>query len=233
MVFDKIIKNQTDLLAEISYNMSMIQNSYDAFLWSWPKGSPLFLSMLWLHFSLSFAQENKNLQRLIEDAETTKQSFIASEPTMADLFEDTYGHAIFPNLGKGAFILGFSAGRGLVWQNHELIGEAKLRETSLGLQIGGQAFQLVIFYDNDEAFSRLKANKLEFRAQAAALVDNKSASTKLAMAEGIKVFAIPKKGIMAEVAIGGQKFKFRRFNTSEKKTIKQKKEISVEDYFDY
>lgn len=211
----------------------MAQNSYDVFSGSWTQGRTLLLGITLLYFSTTIAQENKKLQLLIEDAEAAKVSFIASDPSMEALFEDTYGYAIFPNLGKGAFILGFSAGRGLVWQNSELIGEARLREASLGLQIGGQAFQLVIFYDNDEAFSRLKANKLEFRAQAAALADNKGASTKLAMAEGIQVFAKPKKGIMGEVAVGGQKFKFERFTTSDKKTIKQKKEISVEDYFDY
>ena len=213
--------------------MFIIVNKSYIFSWSWSKAFLLFSFLLLFHVSASFAQEDKKLHVLIEDAEVAKQSFIASDPNMEALFEDTYGYAIFPNLGKGAFILGFSAGKGLVWQNNELIGEARLREASVGLQIGGQAFQLVIFYDNDEAFSRLKANKLEFRAQAAALANNKSASTRLAMAEGIKVFAQPKKGIMGEVAIGGQKFKFERLKTPIKNTFKEKKEMSVEDYFDY
>ena len=196
------------------------------------KGTIVLLLLVLAPIATIFAQENEKLQLLIADAEAAKLSFIESNPDMEDLFANTYGYAIFPNLGKGAFILGVSAGSGLVWQNEELIGEAKLREVSVGLQLGGQAFQLVIFYDNDEAFSRLKANKIEFRAQAAALADSKGTSTKLEMAEGIQVFAKPKKGIMGEVAIGGQKFRFKRFD----KPIpakEPKKKISVDDYFDY
>jgi len=169
---------------------------------------------------------------MILDAEKAKEAFIENSSDMALLFEETYGYAIFPNLGKGAFILGVSSGNGLVWQNSEIIGEAKLRELSLGLQMGGQAYQLVIFYDSDESLSRLKANKMEFRAQAAALADSESASTKLKMAKGIQVYALPKRGLMGEMAIGGQKFKFKRFkNPIAPPEPEPKKKLSVEDYF--
>ena len=192
------------------------------------RGGILFFLTL-LYATIAYPQQEKKLLKIIEDADAAKKAFIAEDPNMADLFDNSFGYAIFPNLGKGGFVLGVTAGNGMVWQNGEVIGSAKLREISFGLQLGGQAFSQVIFYDSDEAFSRLKANKVEFRAQAAALADSKSASTDINMADGILVFVRSKKGLMGEAAIGGQKFRFKRIKNPPK--IKKDDKDLVKDYF--
>ena len=191
-------------------------------------GSALLYCTL-LVVTVAYPQQEKKLQNIIEDALTTKEAFIAADPNMTQLFENSFGYAIFPNIGKGGLLLGVSAGNGVVWQNGEVIGSAKLREVSIGLQLGGQAFSQVIFYDSDEAFSRIKANKVEFRAQAAALADSKSASTDIHMADGISVFVKSKKGLMGEAAIGGQKFKFKRLKNPPQ--LKKEDKDLVKDYF--
>lgn len=188
----------------------------------------LFLFVLFF-VCTAYTQQEEKLERIVQDAEAAKEAFIESDPNMAQRFENAYGYAIFPNLGKGGLLLGVTAGNGVVWQNGEVIGMAKLREVSFGLQLGGQALSQVIFYDSDEAFSRLKANKVEFRAQAAALADSKSASTDINMANGIQVFVRSKKGLMGEAAVGGQKFRFKRIKNPPK--IKKEAKDLVKDYF--
>jgi lipid-binding SYLF domain-containing protein len=37
-----------------------------------------------------------------------------------------YGYVIFPNVGKGGFIIGGAAGNGAVYESSELVGFAKL-----------------------------------------------------------------------------------------------------------
>ncbi len=177
----------------------------------------------------ALAQQEQKLEQLYEDAQAAKGAIIAEDPNMAKLFENSFGYAIFPNVGKGGLLLGVTAGNGMVWQQGKVIGTAKLREVSVGLQLGGQAFSQVIFYDSDEAFSRIKANKVEFRAQAAALADSKSASTDIKMAKGILVIVKPKKGLMGEAAIGGQKFSFKRLKPGQE--IKKESEDLVRNYF--
>ncbi|MEM8509302.1 MAG: lipid-binding SYLF domain-containing protein [Bacteroidota bacterium] len=190
-----------------------------------------FLYGALLFVTAAYPQQEDKLQKIITDAQSTKAAFIAADAKMGPLFENAYGYAIFPNLGKGGVLLGITAGNGVVWQNGEVIGMAKLREVSFGLQLGGQAFSQVIFYDSDEAFSRIKANKVEFRAQAAALADSKSASTDIQMANGIQVFVKSKKGLMGEAAIGGQKFRFKRIkNLPVIKKVDKDKDL-VKDYF--
>ena len=191
-------------------------------------GSVLLYCAL-LVVTVAYPQQEKKLQKIIKDALTTKEALIAADPNMAQLLENSFGYAIFPNVGKGGLLLGVSAGYGVVWQNGEVIGSAKIREVSIGLQLGGQAFSQVIFYDSDEAFSRIKANKVEFRAQAAALADSKSASTNINMADGILVFVKSKKGLMGEAAIGGQKFKFKRLKNPPQ--LKKDDKDLVKDYF--
>ncbi len=189
----------------------------------------ILLYCVLLFVTTSYPQSEEKLQRIIQDAQNTREAFITIDPNMAQLFENAHGYAIFPNLGKGGFLLGVTAGNGVVWQNGEVIGLAKLREVSFGLQLGGQALSQVIFYDSDETFSRIKANKVEFRAQAAALADSKSASTDIHMANGIQVFVKSKKGLMGEAAIGGQKFKFKRLKNPPK--IEKDSIDLVRDYF--
>ena len=51
-------------------------------------------------------------------------------------------------------------------------------------------------------------NKLEFAGQASAVAVSKGASADIAYKDGIAVYTMPKKGLMLEAALGGQKFKF-------------------------
>ena len=127
---------------------------------------------------------------------------------MASLFTSSYAYAIFPNVGKGAIGIGGAAGNAVVYQGGNIIGSAKMKQLTIGFQLGGQKYREVIFFENQEALNRFKESEFEFAVQASAVAVTKGASTNVKYREGVMVFTQGKGGLMYEASVGGQKFKF-------------------------
>jgi lipid-binding SYLF domain-containing protein len=168
------------------------------------------LSLLLLTFTVLpaavFAQDDDN--KLVNDATEAKAAFIKSDSHMQTRFDNSYGYAIFPNVGKGAVGVGGAAGNGVVYEQGNMIGRAKMKQVSVGFQFGGQAYREVIFFENKEALDRFKGDKFEFAAQVSAVAAASGASADAKYREGVLVFTQEKKGLMYEASVGGQKFSF-------------------------
>jgi lipid-binding SYLF domain-containing protein len=154
------------------------------------------------------AQSDSKKQKIVDDGHEAKAGFIKADSKMADLFANAYGYAIFPNVGKGAIGVGGAAGNGAVYEHDTLIGSAKLTQVSVGLQLGGQAYREVIFFEDQKSLDRFKKNKIEFSAQVSAVAAASGASANAKYVEGVMVFTMQKSGLMYEASVGGQKFKF-------------------------
>jgi lipid-binding SYLF domain-containing protein len=161
--------------------------------------------------SLSRAQNSKE-DKLIQDAEEAKVEFIKGDGLLEGLFNNSYGYVIFPNVGKGAIGVGGAAGNGVVYDHGKVVGKAKMKQVSVGFQFGGQAYREVIFFENQEALDRFKADKFEFAAQASAVAVTKGASGNVKYRNGVMVFTQEKGGLMYEASIGGQKFDYSTLN---------------------
>jgi len=168
------------------------------------------LSLLLLAFTVLpaavFAQDDDS--KLVSDATEAKEAFIKSDAHMQAHFDKSYGYAIFPNVGKGAVGIGGAAGNGVVYEQGNMIGRAKMKQVSVGFQFGGQAYREVIFFENKEALDRFKGDKFEFAAQVSAVAAASGASADAKYREGVLVFTQEKKGLMYEASVGGQKFSF-------------------------
>ena len=127
---------------------------------------------------------------------------------MESYFEDSYGYAIFPSVGKGAIVIGGAHGRGIVYEQGGLIGTAKMTQLTVGFQWGGQAYSEVLFFKNAEALESFKKSELEFSGQVSAVAITKGASADIAYENGVAVYTITKAGLMYEASLGGQKFKY-------------------------
>lgn len=152
--------------------------------------------------------DEERRQKIIEDAEETKRVFSERYPGSEDLFDTSVGYAIFPNVGKGAYILGGAAGNGVVYENGERVGFAELRQLDIGLQIGGQAFREIIFFETQDAFNEFKEGEIEFGGNASAVIIEEGAARSVSFEDGVAVVIIPKAGAMVEASIGGQKFNY-------------------------
>ena len=147
----------------------------------------------------------------------------------ASHFKDAYGYAVFPTIGKGGIGIGGAYGSGRVYAKGKYVGDTKMTQVTVGLQLGGQAYSEIIFFQDERSFKEFTSGNFEFGAQASAVAltagASASASTTGAAAgasggkkdattagdyhKGMAVYTIAKGGLMYEAAIGGQKFSYK------------------------
>lgn len=154
----------------------------------------------------------------------TVDLFKKTDAHLETYFSSAVGYAIFPSVGKGAFIVGGAAGTGCLYQAGAIIGQAKLAQVTVGLQLGGQSYAEVIFFQNDDAIEAFKSNSFELSAQVSAVAAASGASANAKYRLGVLVFTIAKTGLMYEASVGGQKFSFKPLAKEEPKPEEKKTE---------
>ncbi len=87
-----------------------------------------------------------------------------------------------------------------------------MTQITVGAQIGGQAYSELMFIQDAPTFNRFKLSQTEFAANASAVIAKSGAGATNDYDHGLAVFVKPKEGVMAEAAIGGQKYRFRAAN---------------------
>jgi lipid-binding SYLF domain-containing protein len=157
-----------------------------------------------------FAQDSKE-NKLIEESKNAKAAFTKTDKLMQNLFDNSSGYVIFPNVGKGAVGVGGAAGNGILFEKRKSTGKASMKQVSVGFQFGGQAYREVIFFENAAALNRFKQNKIEFDAQTSVVAATTGAAANVKYAKGVMVFTQEKGGLMYEASIGGQKFSYISF----------------------
>ena len=153
-----------------------------------------------------------------------------SSPDLKPYFDNAYGYAVFPTVGRGGIVVGGSYGNGQVYEKGKVAGHVSLAKLSIGFQLGGQVFSEIIFLQDKRAFDEFISNRFEFDASASAVfvvlgaqaragTAGSSASAGLGSVstkqveygynKGMAVFLHSLGGLMYEASIGGQKFKFK------------------------
>ena len=145
-----------------------------------------------------------------EDVQEVIQKFEEGDPGMQAWFRESYGYAVFPSVGKGGIGIGGAHGKGLVYEQKNLVGKTTLTEVTVGFQLGGQAFSEVIFFKDKTAFDDFTRENFEFGAQVSAVALTAGASADLAYNGGVAVVTATKGGLMYEATVGGQKFSFEK-----------------------
>ncbi|PKP19020.1 MAG: hypothetical protein CVU07_00770 [Bacteroidetes bacterium HGW-Bacteroidetes-23] len=171
-----------------------------------------FIMLLALILSTTVFSQTQKDKEIIKDAETAKAEFIKMNKEIAPQIKNATAYVIFPNVGKGAFIVGAASGNGAVYQNGVLVGMAKMKQLDLGLQAGGETYSEMILFNSEEAFNRLKENKLELTASASAVALQSGEALKAKYADGIAVYVLPKAGLMVDASVGGQKLEYFSLN---------------------
>ena len=166
------------------------------------------LALMLLMFTGSLGAQTAEEQEVINDATLAKAAFTKNNPNMAELFANAEGYAIFPNVGKGAYVIGAASGNGTVYQNGRLTGYSNLKQLDVGLQIGGKAFIEVIFFQTQAALDHFKQGNFELAANASAVILEEGVSKSVDFRDGVGVVTKSKAGAMAGISVGGQKFEF-------------------------
>ena len=151
--------------------------------------------------SAGAAEVSKEVKEAIE-------IFQKADTGLKKQFKEAQGYAVFPSVSKGAVGVGGAHGKGQVFQKGKLIGEASLSQVTVGLQLGGQVYSELIFFETKEALESFKGSKLAMSAQVSAVAAAEGAAQNAKYQQGVAVFTIAKGGLMYEASVGGQKFKF-------------------------
>jgi lipid-binding SYLF domain-containing protein len=136
------------------------------------------------------------------------KAFKQNDPSMGRFFKNAYGFVIFPSIGKGGFGIGGAAGKGKVYEQGDYIGNSKLKQFTIGFQLGGQKYREIIFFQYKAALDNFTSGKFKFGAQASAVAATAGASADADYSDNVAVFTLTIRGLMYEATIGGQKFKF-------------------------
>lgn len=145
---------------------------------------------------------------MIEDAELASELFVENSTNLSELMDKAAGYVIFPNVGKGAYILGGAAGNGVLFENGKVAGFAEMRQLDVGLQIGGQAYRQIILFQTENELNKFKEGNYKLSGNASAVVINKGKAKAVEFNNGRAIATMPKAGAMVEVSVGGQKFDY-------------------------
>jgi lipid-binding SYLF domain-containing protein len=153
--------------------------------------------------------QDESQERIITDSKVAKADLRKSDPSMENLFKNSAGYVIFPNVGKGGVGVGGAAGKGTVYQNGVPVGTAQMVQVTVGAQAGGQAYREIIFFKDKGALDRFMDNKFEFSEQVSAVAVKAGAAANTDYRNGVSVFSQEKGGLMLEASLGGQKFTYK------------------------
>ncbi|MBU2927421.1 YSC84-related protein [Winogradskyella psychrotolerans] len=171
-----------------------------------------FIVTMALMFVTVFAfAQNKDDKRVMMDAEKAISKLKSLDKGLEKFFSNSSGYVVFPNVGEGALIVGAASGNGVVYKDGMPIGMAGMKKLDVGLQAGGEAYMQVVFFETEAALNEFKQGNFEFSAEAKAVIVDKGASKNANYNDGVVTFAKSKAGAMADVSVGGQKFKFSEF----------------------
>ena len=74
-----------------------------------------------------------------DDYSDTIQLFKEAGASRA-FFDNSYGYAVFPGIGKGGFIVGGAHGNGRVYRKGVHVGDVSMTQVNIGFHTGGESF---------------------------------------------------------------------------------------------
>ena len=143
-------------------------------------------------------------------------------------FDHAYGYAVFPTIGKGGLVVGGAAGKGRVYVGGKPVGNSDFGQVTVGFQLGGQAYSMIVFLEDERAFREFTSGSFKFGAGASAVAITAGASAEASTTgssagasagkndattvggyqKGMATFTVAKGGLMYEASIAGGGFTY-------------------------
>ena len=187
--------------------------------WVWVATALLFLVTILSGISASAADEKQEAMQLVEKARSAFEGFMADGKMEAfhGLVRKSRGILIAPQVLKGALVVGASGGNGVLVVRDEKTGRWNgpafytIGGVSYGLQIGGQASELVLLVMTERGVSSLLSNSLKLGADvgiAAGSVGAGASASTANLSADILAFS-RSKGLYGGISVDGGAFTIR------------------------
>jgi lipid-binding SYLF domain-containing protein len=147
------------------------------------------------------------------EVQSTIRTALQQDPGLQGFIDKSAGYAVFPSVGKGAFVAGGAFGRGELFEKGQFVGYCTLTQATVGLSAGGEAYTELVFLETPEALTRFKTGNFALTGETSAVALTTGASAKTNFTNGVAVFTMQPTGLMFSAAVGGQKFSFEAATT--------------------
>jgi len=139
-------------------------------------------------------------------ADATLKRLFAAAPQAKDLFNKSYGYAVFDNQ-KSAFMLAAGSGAGVA-VNKESGKKSYMRMRSLGANLGAgvQFYQSVFLFENEHAFRSFIESGWEATTSADAAFGKAAAAAEIKFNGGMAFFHLAESGALVSASIAGTKY---------------------------
>jgi lipid-binding SYLF domain-containing protein len=150
-------------------------------------------------------QESKRM-KLDETAEEALQQLFKENQKSKELYAKSYGWAVFDNL-KLAF--GFSGGGGNGVASVKETGKKtymKMGTAGVGLGLGANKYQVIFLFQDSQTYDNFVDKGWQADAGATASAGKNAAEVKTGFVNGIAIYQMTEKGLMANADIAGTKY---------------------------
>jgi lipid-binding SYLF domain-containing protein len=151
-------------------------------------------------------KQEAKAQKIDETADETLQELFAENAKAKTLYENSYGWAVFDNLKMA---LGISGGGGNGVAVEKASGERtymKMGTGGVGLGIGVNKYQVVFLFEDAQTFTNFVEKGWQAEAEATAAAGESAAEAKTNFVNGLAIYQLTEKGLMANADIAGTKY---------------------------
>ena len=154
--------------------------------------------------------------KIDETAQQALDELFTKSVKAETLFEKAYGYAVFDNL-KVAVILSGGGGNGVAVDKET--GDRtymKMGTAGIGLGLGGQTYQVVMFFQDKGTFVNFVENGWQADAGVTAAAGTEGVNPSVGFVNGLAIFKITDTGLMANADVAGTKYwKNKKLNPPE------------------
>lgn len=146
-------------------------------------------------------------QRSLEQrANATISAMEQRDPGLRNLLAASSAYIVFPEIGKGGFVVGGASGMGVLYERGIPTGSVRLTQASVGALAGGQTFAELLVIRDPYGVQKLKMGQLKLTADVSAVALTSGAAA--GARGGMNVFIMPRGGLMVDVSVAGQQLSF-------------------------
>jgi lipid-binding SYLF domain-containing protein len=154
--------------------------------------------------------------KIDETAQQALDELFTKSVKAETLFEKAYGYAVFDNL-KLALIVSGGGGNGVAVDKDT--GERtymKMGTAGIGLGLGGQTYQVIMFFQDKGTFVNFVENGWQADAGVTAAAGTEGVNPSVGFVNGLAIFKITDTGLMANADVAGTKYwKNKKLNPPE------------------
>lgn len=158
--------------------------------------------------------DEKREQVDLSAKQTLERLFIGDDKAQR-LYDRAYGYAVF-NVTKGALVITGGGGTGVAV--HRMTNERTYMHVGMGgigLGLGGQAFRLIILFEDEATYNNFVRSGWHASSSANAVAGRNGVNAEASFTNGLAIYQITDAGLLLQADIGGTRYwRSKRLNRS-------------------